>query len=75
MIIETYLENNRIERHSDKDVYIFNTVTECEYESAIDFTNEERVRRGLVPYTYIETDRRIERPVEPDESKEEPENI
>lgn len=64
MIIETYLENNLVERHSDKNVYIRNTVTGYEYESATDLTNEERERRGFKPYYYEETDTIIERPNE-----------
>jgi hypothetical protein len=60
MIVETYLENNLVERHSDKNVYIRNTVTGYEYASATDLTNEERERRGFKPYYYEETDKAIE---------------
>ena len=58
MIIETILESNPnlIERHSDKGVYIRNTVTGAEYESAVDFTNEWRAANGFEPYLYEETD-------------------
>lgn len=60
MIVETYLENNLVERHSDKNVYIRNTVTGYEYASATDLTNEERERRGFAPYYYEETDKPVE---------------
>lgn len=68
MIIETILEinSNLVERHSDKGVYIRNTTTGAEYESAVDYTNEWRVAKGFESYTYIETDK----PIEPTELSE-----
>lgn len=60
MIIETLLDNNLVERKSDQNVFIRNTVTNAEYEVAVDLTNEERQKRGFVPYYYEETDKPIE---------------
>ena len=70
MIIETSLENNLVERKSDQGVYIRNTVTDAEYEVAIDLTNEERQKRGFEPYYYEETDTPIEVPEEEHEEIE-----
>ena len=66
MIIETYKENNLVERKSDQNVLIRNTVTGYEYETAVDLTNEERERRGFEPYYYEETDK----PIDPDQQVE-----
>jgi len=66
MIVETLLENDLIERHSDQDVYIKNEVTGYEYESAIDKTNEWRVSNGYPEYTYTETNRPVEKETEND---------
>ncbi len=60
MIIETKLDNNLVERKSDQNVFIRNTVTGYEYEAAVDLTNEERQRRGFEPYFYEETNKPIE---------------
>lgn len=60
MIIETILENGLIERKSDKGVYIKNNATGNEYVSAVDIPNEERIEKGLIPYTYSETERFID---------------
>ena len=60
MIIETTLENKLVKRKSDKDVYIKNIQTGYEYTEAIDLPNEERLKRGLKPYSYEETDKAIE---------------
>lgn len=60
MILEIELENGLIERKSDKGVYIKNEQIGYEYSAAIDIPNEERKKRGLEPYTYIETERAIE---------------
>lgn len=70
MIIETTLENNLIERKSDQGVYIRNTVTNAEYEVAVDLTNEERQKRGFEPYYYEETDIPIEVPEEETQNNE-----
>lgn len=59
MIIETKLDNNLVERKSDQNVFIRNTVTNAEYEIAVDLTNEERQKRGFEPYYYVETDKPI----------------
>lgn len=59
MIIETILNNNLVERKSDQNVLIRNTVTNAEYEIAVDLTNEERQKRGFEPYYYEETDKPI----------------
>lgn len=59
MIIETLMQDDLIERHSDQNVYIKNTVTGHEYESAIDKTNEWRVANGYIEYMYTETDNPI----------------
>lgn len=67
MITETFLDNNLVERKSDQGVYIRNTVTNAEYEVAVDLTNEERQKRGFEPYYYEETDIPIEIPEEPEE--------
>lgn len=71
MIIETTLDNNLVERKSDQNVLIRNTVTDAEYEVAVDLTNEERVRRGFEPYYYVETDK----PIEPDEPEQTDESV
>lgn len=60
MIIETIIENGLVLRKSDKGVYIKNMQLDAEYIEAIDIPNEERLRRGLKPYSYVETDRVIE---------------
>lgn len=60
MIIEKKLDNNLVERKSDQNVFIRNTVTNAEYEVAVDLTNEERQKRGFEPYYYEETDKVIE---------------
>lgn len=60
MIIETIIENGLVERKSDRGVYIKNMQTGFEYTVAIDIPNTERIKRGLVPYSYIETARAIE---------------
>ena len=60
MITETILENGLVKRKSDKGVYIKNEQTGSEHTSAVDMPNEERIKHGLEPYTYIETDRVIE---------------
>ena len=60
MIIETIIDNGLIERKSDRGVYIRNMQTGFEYTEAIDIPNEERIKRGLKPYSYIETERVIE---------------
>ena len=70
MIIETFLDDNLVERKSDQGVYIRNTVTNAEYEAAVDLTNEEREKRGFVPYYYEETDTPIEAPEEPENPEE-----
>ena len=59
-IIEKIIENGLVERKSDKGVYIKNQQTEFEYTVAIDIPNNERIKRGLKPYTYVETARAIE---------------
>ena len=59
MIIETLLDNDLIERHSDQNVYIRNEVTEYEYKSAVDKTNEWRAANGYIEYVYTETDNPI----------------
>ena len=69
MIIETIIENGLVLRKSDKGVYIKNMQLDAEYTEAIDIPNEERVRRGLKPYSYIETDRVIEKPLELEDSE------
>ena len=60
MIVEKILENGLVERKSDRGVYIKNMQTEYEYTVAIDIPNTERLKRGLKPYSYIETERVIE---------------
>ena len=60
MITETIIDNGLVLRKSDKGVYIKNMQTEFEYTEAIDIPNEERLKRGLKPYSYVETDRVIE---------------
>ena len=60
MIIETKLEDGLIERRSDRGVYIKNNVTGNECILAFDIPNEERIKRGLTPYTYSETERVVE---------------
>lgn len=60
MIIEKIIENGLVERKSDKGVYIRNQQTQFEYSVAIDIPNAERLKRGLKPYSYVETERVIE---------------
>lgn len=60
MIVERDLNNGLVLRKSDKGVFIKNKVTEQEYIEAIDLTNEERAKYGLVAFEYEETDRIIE---------------
>ena len=60
MIIETILENDLIERKSDKGVYIRNTVNGAKYDVAVDIDNERRIEMGMSPYTYEETDKPID---------------
>lgn len=60
MIKETILGSGLVHRESDSGVKIRNTVTGHSYDEAIDLTNEDRVSRGLVPYSYEETDEPIE---------------
>lgn len=64
MIIEE-INNNLIKRYSDKFVKILNTTTMQEYDEAVDLVNEERIRRGLEPYTYIETSNEIDKEEQP----------
>ncbi len=59
MITETKLENGLVERKSDRGVYIKNVQTGHEYSVAIDITNDERIKQGLQPYSYVETERAI----------------
>lgn len=61
MILETDLKNGLIERKSDLGVYIRNEQTGHEYSVAVDISNEEREKLKLEPYSYIETDRAIEK--------------
>lgn len=63
MIIEKIIENGLVERKSDRGVYIRNMQTGFEYTVAIDIPNNERLRRGFAPYSYVETDRVIEEPI------------
>lgn len=60
MITEKIIENGLVERKSDRGVYIKNEQTEFEYTVAIDIPNDERLKRGLRPYSYVETERVIE---------------
>lgn len=60
MIIETIIENGLVLRKSDRGVYIRNMQTGFEYTEAVDIPNTERIRRGLKPYSYVETERVIE---------------
>lgn len=59
MIIEKVLGNGLIERWSDKNVYIRNTITGEEYALAVDWDDLNRIRRGQKPVRYEETDRII----------------
>ena len=59
MVTETTLKNGLVKRQSSRGMYIRNEQTGGEYSEAIDLPNEIRVKRGLVPYTYVETDRII----------------
>lgn len=60
MITDTILENGLIRRQSDRGVYIRNEQTGYEYAPyADDLSNEERIKLGLEPYTYVETDKLI----------------
>ena len=34
--------------------------TKAEYTVAVDLPNDERVKRGLKPYSYVETEKKIE---------------
>lgn len=68
MIIEE-INNNLIKRYSDKFVKILNTTTMQEYDEAVDLINEERIRRGLEPYNYIETDNEIDKEEQPNNSE------
>ena len=60
MITETIIENGLIERKSDKGVFIRNMQTKAEYTVAVDLPNDERVKRGLEPYSYVETEKKID---------------
>ena len=64
MIIEE-INNNLIKRYSDKFVKILNTTTMQEYDEAVDLINEERIRRGLEPYYYVETSNEIDKEERP----------
>ena len=68
MIIEE-IDNNLIKRYSDKFVKILNTTTMQEYDEAVDLINEERIRRGLEPYIYIETNNEIDKEEQPNNSE------
>ena len=61
MITETILENGLVRRQSDRGVYIRNEQTGGEHTYADDLPNEERIKLGLEEYTYVETERVIER--------------
>ncbi len=56
MITETILENGLVERKSDRGVLIKNEQTGLEYAVAVDLTNDERIKRGLMPYSYVEAE-------------------
>ena len=68
MIIEE-VNNSIIRRYSDKFVKILNTTTMQEYDEAVDLINEERIRRGLEPYIYIETSNEIDKEEQPNNSE------
>ena len=68
MIIEE-INDGLVRRYSDKFVKILNTTTMQEYDEAIDLINEERIRRGLEPYNYIETDNEIDKEEQPNNSE------
>ena len=40
-----------------------------EYDEAVDLINEERIRRGLEPYIYIETSNEIDKEEQPNNSE------
>lgn len=68
MIIEE-IDKNLVRRYSDKFVKILNTTTMQEYDEAVDLINEERIRRGLEPYNYIETSNEIDKEEQPNNSE------
>lgn len=68
MIIEE-INNGLVRRYSDKFVKILNTTTMQEYDEAIDLINEDRIRRGLEPYIYIETSNEIDKEEQPNNSE------
>ena len=68
MIIEE-INNNLIKRYSNNFVKILNTTTMQEYDEAVDLVNEERIRRGLEPYIYIETSNEIDKEEQPNNSE------
>ena len=63
MLIEIKIDETRVLRKSDSGKYIKNLTTGQEYIEATDLTNEERKRRWLKPYEFIETDKVIEETV------------
>ncbi len=61
MIIETIMENGLVQRSSDRGVLVKNEQTGLEYTVAVDLTNDERIKRGITPYSYVETEKEIEK--------------
>lgn len=60
MIIETILENGLVRTVSDCGLKVQNEQTGGIYDCADDVPNEERIKLGLEPYSYVETDIPIE---------------
>ena len=60
-IDENILENGLIERKSVNGFYIKNVQLGHEYPSAVDIPNEKREKMGLEPYTYIETEKVVDK--------------
>jgi hypothetical protein len=56
MVYPTNLDNGLVRRQSDKGLKIRNEQTGSEYDYADDLPNEIRVKLGLEPYSYVETD-------------------
>jgi hypothetical protein len=60
MVYLTKLDNGLVRWQSDNGLKIRNEQTGGEYDYADDLPNEIRIRQGLEPYSYVETDRVIE---------------
>ncbi len=57
MIIETIKKNGCVERKSDRGVLIKNIQTGEECGASFELPNDERIRQGLEPYYFVETEK------------------